>query len=194
MKALITALITIAASAGAAQAQTQTSIQTAAPAAPWAPQAYVGISAARTPDSGFGRDTVPKLFGGVDFANNVGIEAGYVDFGNQHSRYDYNGDHYDYSGKAHAAYVAGKYTLPLGARFSAYGKLGVAYTSWESRSEINGNLDYRYRASDTGLYGGLGAQYRLNDKLSVNAEFEHFDGGKGGLKSGVWSVGLKYGF
>jgi opacity protein-like surface antigen len=182
MKTFSTLLFTVAAAiAGAAQAQTL------AQNAPAAPHYYIGLGAVHATGSS---DTSPKLFGGVDLDNNVGIEAGYVHFGS-HDGHDYFADtNYDWSDKAYGAYLAGKYTVPLGERFAAYGKIGLAYSNGESETRANGVSLYRDKSSDTGAYGALGAQYKLTEKVALNAEFEHM----GRTIGNVWSVGLKVGF
>ena len=40
------------------------------------------------------------------------------------------------------------------------------------------------------LYGALGAQYKLTEKVSLNAEYEHL----GKTMSNAWSLGVKVGF
>jgi OOP family OmpA-OmpF porin len=48
---------------------------------------------------------------------------------------------------------------------------------------------------DTGLYGGVGVEYKLNENLAVNAEYERYGKDKAfGAKADVYTVGLKYGF
>ena len=172
MKKLLLALLATSAVAGAAQAQTTT------------PHAYIGVGAA-TADNKSTDDyqTNAKVYGGYEFDQNWGVEAGYTDFGKENVGAG--------NVKGSGTYVAGKYTVPLGDRFSGYGKLGVAYNERKFDTGVGGNVnDY-----DTGLYGGVGVEYKLNDKLALNAEYERYGKDKAfGAKADVYTVGLKYGF
>ncbi|SDE62246.1 OmpA-OmpF porin, OOP family [Massilia sp. PDC64] len=172
MKKLLLALIATSAVAGAAQAQTTT------------PHAYVGIGAA-TADNKSTDDykTSAKIYGGYEFDQNWGVEAGYTNFDKQ----DIPGGNVKGSG----TYVAGKYSLPLGERFTGYGKLGVSYNERKLSSNTLGQVN----SYDTGLYGGVGVEYKLNQNLALNAEYERYGKDKAlGAKADVYTVGLKYGF
>ena len=185
MKQLILAMIAGMATVGAAQAQTADSAgaPAASNVAPYAaagstftPHAYIGVGAA------IGDNLVtadyrvsPKIFGGYEFTPNWGVEAGYTKFDDAPG-YNSNG-----------SYVAGKYTVPLDERFSAFAKLGLEHserTDWSRRTD-----------RDNGLYGGLGVQYTLNRNLALTAEYERYGKDKSsGAKADVYTVGLKYGF
>lgn len=168
MKRLILALAAIAA-VGAAQAQTIDN-------ASFAPHGYVGLGAATADDKSSDEYRVsPKVFGGYQATPNVGVEAGYTQF---HNAYDYH---------SNGSYVAGTYTVPLGERFSAVGKLGVQHSERTNA--------YRQTDRDNGLYGGVGLQYALNNKLAVTADYERYGKDKSsGAKADAYTVGLKYGF
>jgi len=172
MKKLLLALIATSAVAGAAQAQTT------------APHAYVGIGAA-TADNKSTDDyhTNAKIYGGYEFDQNWGVEAGYTNFGKEDVAVG--------NVKGSGTYVAGKYSVPLGERFTGYGKLGVSYNERKLSSSTLGQVN----SYDTGLYGGVGVEYKLNEKLAVNAEYERYGKDKAfGAKADVYTVGLKYGF
>jgi opacity protein-like surface antigen len=90
------------------------------------------------------------------------------------------------------AYAAAKYTMPLGERSSAYGKLGLSHTSHKYRSGVPG---WNFTDSSNGLYAAAGVQYKLTEHLSTFAEYERY--GKrlpNGPKNQVLNIGLKYGF
>jgi OOP family OmpA-OmpF porin len=93
--------------------------------------------------------------------------------------------------KGSGTYVAGKYSMPLGERFTGYGKLGVSYNERKYSSALGTQVN-NY---DTGLYGGVGVEYKLNQNLALNAEYERYGKDKAfGAKADVYTVGLKYGF
>ncbi len=174
MKKLLLALIATSAVAGVTQAQAQTTT----------PHAYVGIGAA-TADNKSTDDyhTNAKIYGGYEFDQNWGVEAGYTNFDKQ----DIPGGNVKGSG----TYVAGKYSMPLGDRFTGYGKLGVSYNERKFSSAVGTQVN-NY---DTGLYGGVGVEYKLNQNLALNAEYERYGKDKAfGAKADVYTVGLKYGF
>ena len=172
MKKLLLALIATSAVAGVAQAQTTT------------PHAYVGIGAATADNKSSDEyKTNAKIYGGYEFDQNWGVEAGYTDFGKENTGIG--------NVKGSGTYVAGKYTVPLGDRFSGYGKLGVSY----NERKYSDGLGSQVNNYDTGLYGGVGVEYKLNEKLAVNAEYERYGKDKTfGAKADVYTVGLKYGF
>ena len=169
MKQLILALATIAAASAVGAVQAQTIDNTA-------PHAYVGIGAATTKDQDTDDYRVsPKVFGGYQATPNVGVEAGYTKLHNE-AGYASNG-----------SYIAGTYTVPLGERFSAVGKLGVEHSE---------RTDYARRTDrDNGVYAGVGLQYALNPRLAVTADYERYGKDKSiGAKADTYTVGLKYGF
>jgi OOP family OmpA-OmpF porin len=197
MKKLILALVASIAAVGAAQAQSTDNMTTTAGVAPYAagftPHAYIGLGAASADNLATGDYRVsPKVFGGYEFTPNWGVEAGYTHFGEE-TGYAYIGgnDLARYRVKGYSSYVAGKYTLPLSERFSAFGKLGLQHS--ERTNDIAGFS--RWTERDTGLYGGLGVQYTLSRNLALTGEYERYGKDKNsGAKADVYTVGLKYGF
>jgi OOP family OmpA-OmpF porin len=172
MNKLLLALIATSAVAGAAQAQTTT------------PHAYVGIGAATANNKSADEyKTNAKIYGGYEFDQNWGVEAGYTNFDKEDIPVG--------NVKGSGTYVAGKYSVPLGERFTGYGKLGVSYNERKLSSSTLGQVN----SYDTGLYGGVGVEYKLNQNLALNAEYERYGKDKAfGAKADVYTVGLKYGF
>jgi OOP family OmpA-OmpF porin len=178
MNKLIFALIASVAAVGAAQAQTANT----------APRGYVGVGVATADNSTIDSyKSSAKIFGGYEFDQNLGIEAGYTDFRNA----DYSVGNINGSTKGYGTYVAGKYTVPVNEQFSAYGKLGLAY----SERKISDNAGLDYTNHDTGAYAGVGVQYSLNQNVALTAEYERYGKSKDfGAKADVWTVGAKYSF
>jgi opacity protein-like surface antigen len=136
-----------------------------------------------------------KIFGGVDFSNNLGVEAGYVNFSKQDRHYDASSTGIPggvtVNTKGYGAYVAAKYTVPINERFSAYGKLGLAHSQRKWGSDFGPAATY----NDNDVYAGLGVQYNLNQNIAVVGEYENYGKRKdAGARAGVWSAGLKFGF
>jgi OOP family OmpA-OmpF porin len=191
MKKLIVALIASAAAVGAAQAQQQNT----------APRAYIGAGAAivdheyKIPGaSSLGHSEYKssgKLFGGYDFNQNWGVEAGYTDYRTSNASYTVNGVQGSAEADGYSFYLAGKATLPVNERFSVYGKLGAAY----NKVDLSSTMPLRHDESDTEVYGGVGVQYNLNQNVSLIAEYERYGSSRDfGPKPDVFTVGAKYSF
>lgn len=179
MNKLLIALLASVAAIGAAQAQTIGSTT---------PHAYVGIGAATsdnvTTDS---YRTGAKIYGGYQIDPNWAVEGGYTYFDKQ----DVNRGGVNGNVKSENSYIAGKYTYPFNERFSGFAKLGVAYTERKYQNNLGGG----FNDNDTGVYGGLGLQYKLNQNVSVIGEYERYGKDKNlGAKADVYTVGLQYDF
>lgn len=189
MKKLIVALIASAAAMSAAQAQTT------------APRAYVGAGVASA-DHEFkmsgatnvdteGYKASGKIFGGYEFNQNWGVEAGYTDFRKSDVSYSIGGVNNRGETEGHAFYLAAKATLPVNEQFSVYGKLGAART----KSELELINASQMSRSKTEAYGALGAEYKLNQNVSLIGEYERYGKSKDfGAKADVWTIGAKYAF
>ena len=186
MKKLIFALIAAATAMGSAQA-----------AGP-----YVGVGVAATDHSytstlpgaqnvsSDGYKASGKVFGGYDFNQNWGVEAGYTDFGKSDYSYTANGVNSKGNSTGHSVYLAGKFTAPINEQFSVYGKLGAAH----NKRNLNDPLFYAKSSKDE-VYAGVGGQYNLNQKVALTLEYERYGKNRDfGAKSDVVSVGAKYAF
>lgn len=190
MKKLIVALITSAAAMSAAQAQTG------------APRAYVGAGLAIA-DHEFklaGATNVDtsdykasgKFFGGYEFNQMWGVEAGYTNFRDARVSYAIGGTNVSGETDGESFYVAAKATMPINAQFSLYGKLGAAHNKSEL---VTLNAAQNQYDSETEAYGALGAEYKLNQNLSVIGEYERYGNSRDfGAKADVWTIGAKYSF
>lgn len=136
------------------------------------------------------RDTAWKLFGGYQFHRNFAVEAGYFDLG----RYDYG--YAAPSGAGNSRYqglnldLVG--TLPISDRFSAFARLGAAYT--RARSNFGGTSETR---RDWGPKGGLGIEYAVTPQFAVRGEWERYrvrDAFRGRGDIDVASIGVVYRF
>lgn len=142
--------------------------------------------------------TDPKLRAGFDLNPNFAIETGYQNLYSRGFHYVDPGRAADRAGalgtKGSASYLAGKLTVPVDGRFSAYGKLGIAY----SERKIHDSQVSSARDVDVGSYANVGARYKLNDKASINAQYERYgDSAKkfgSDTNAGGVSAKLKVGF
>lgn len=125
-----------------------------------------------------------RLYGGYDITENFAIEAGYAHFGKFKFALPVTVD-------LSAIHVAAKGSMPLGAYFSVFGKLGVTRHSIDV-SGLGGE-----NATKTRPLMGIGADYRLTENLSAALEFTDYgtiksDGGR--LTMRKFEAGLKYHF
>lgn len=140
------------------------------------PRVYGGNVAAQPNDhvfTGMRRD--PRLLGGVEVAPNVAIEGGYLNLPDKDLHSVEPGKPADASiplgEKGSSNHLAAKYSLPVDERLSAYGKAGIAYTEKKREKGVAG--------SDTGLYAGAGASYKVDKRTTVSGDFvRHGDAAK----------------
>ncbi|QOY94630.1 porin family protein [Massilia sp. UMI-21] len=191
MNKLLVVLIASAAAMSAAQAQTT-----------GAPRAYVGAGIASA-DHDFkmsgasnvdteGYKASGKLFGGYEFDQTWGVEAGYTDFRKSDVNYSIGGVNNRGETDGHAYYLAAKATWPVNEQVSVYGKLGAARTKSELETL---NAVQNMSRSKTEAYGALGAEYKLNQNVSLVGEYERYGKSKDfGAKADVFTIGAKYAF
>ena len=123
-------------------------------------------------------DTGYKLYGGYRINRNFAVEGGYFDLGRFTDTFNttpagsfrddtrVNGLNLDLLG-----------ILPIGDRFSAFGRVGAAYSrarsSYTSTGFVPPNLSGTQR-NHTDIKIGLGVQYAITQALSVRAEVERY--------------------
>ena len=147
------------------------------------------------------RDRGYKLFGGYQYNKNFAVEAGYFDLGrfgfaaNTAPTGTLSGDI-----KVRGLNLDAVGILPITEKFSAFGRIGVAYAhtdgSFAGTGAVN-VLDPNPSARDTNLKVGLGVQYAMTEALSLRAEIERYRindavGNKGDID--MASIGLVYRF
>lgn len=183
MKKLICMLGMGLAITGSAQAQETSSAST--------PRAYVGAGVTFADRYEGNNKTDLKLFGGYEFDQNLGVEAGFSRYRRVDRHYSLGGGSGSYGAKGYGAYVAAKYSVPIGERFAAYGKLGLAH----SQRKYSDSIGFHGKQTDNGVYAALGAQANLSENVALTVEYEHYGENKRfGPKDHQWSAGLKYGF
>ena len=181
-------------------------------AAPVFAQGYIGLGLGSSSSTGFdgNRGIAPlsvtggnsskgfvKIFGGYQFTPNWGVEAQYADMGNRDIALRNAAGAAVSTGslKFSQFSIAGTGTLPLGANFSLFGKLGASNNT--GKASLVGVND---SGSTTSLMLGVGAAYSITKEISVRVEYEDFgklakgDGFGGTVRGNAYSVGLKYAF
>lgn len=156
------------------------------------PRVYGGDAAAQPNDhvfKGFRRD--PQPLAGVEVAPNVAIEGGAVllpDRGLHRVEPGTENAPIDLRERGTSSHLGVKYALPESEGVSAYGKVGVAH----SVRKASGTS-----VSDTGVYTGAGARYKVDKATTVSGEYtRHGDAAstfKGLSKDGI-KANLRMGF
>jgi OOP family OmpA-OmpF porin len=123
------------------------------------------------------QDAAYKILGGYQFNRNFALEAGYFDLGK-----------FTYSATSPTGTLNGTYeveglnldliaTVPMGERFSAFGRIGAQYANTRDSfsgtgtlTPANGNPSKR----DTNLKVGVGLQYDISPSMQLRAEAERY--------------------
>jgi len=132
--------------------------------------ASLGYANIENDDSAFdfdANDTGYKLIASYSFANYLGIEGGFVDFGEPSD--DVLGIPGKIDAQGWTLYGVGR--LPLSDSVELFGKAGVI--SWEADSIVDGALVGADDGDDLAL--GFGASWNTNGSLGLRAEYEWFD-------------------
>ena len=109
-----------------------------------------------------------RLFGGYRVNRNAAVELGYADL----SEATIGGN----TANADAWELSGLGMVPLGERFSAYGRLGFYRAEARGGGISETNIDLTF---------GLGAQYEVNRNVGVRLEWQRYADLGGGAFGGV---------
>lgn len=107
----------------------------------------------------------------------LGIEGGYIDFGEssaEGTRVKRPLLPFKTNSESSAFYLAGMGYMPVAPRAELFGKAGVTYWQQDSAVEIPLDPTQNTNTSESGFGAllGAGAQYKLNDNLSIRGEYE----------------------
>ncbi|HEX6321484.1 MAG TPA: outer membrane beta-barrel protein [Burkholderiales bacterium] len=119
-------------------------------------------------DSGF------KLFGGYRVNRNFAVEGSYFDYGSFRANGQTFGVPFRVSGDATAWGFAALGILPVGERFSLFGKAGLLMTDMTITGAGVGGAGTEDE-SDSGLHIGVGAMFNLTRNFGIRAEWERND-------------------
>jgi opacity protein-like surface antigen len=142
-------------------------------------------------DEGLGRAT--KLFGGYQFTDNFGVQAGYVRLHDLNQNSGAGATLVKQTVTGQSVYVAGTARLPLGASFALTGKAGVSFGKVSAASPATAATNGLV-GSKTSLLIGTGAEYVLNHQLSFTAELESYGKISAQVKGNALTLGARYTF
>jgi len=108
-----------------------------------------------------------RISGGYHFSPMLAVEAGYLIIGDSTVQYRTFSD----TTKNSALQIAAVGTFPVTPAFDLIGKLGMSLNSNKLTSTDG---FYNSSTSSTSLMFGIGAQYNVNKKLSIRAQYEDF--------------------
>jgi len=136
-----------------------------------------------------------KVFAGYQINPMFAVEGGYTNFGKGDADYTLGAARANAEAKAESFYLAGKASYPVAEKVNVFGKLGVAHNRNEVRVSTLG-LSSKDEFSKNSVYAAVGADYAINEKVSMSLEYEHY--GKTGVdygrrKGGV-SLNARYSF
>jgi OmpA-OmpF porin, OOP family len=143
-------------------------------------------------------DTAFKVYGGAHFTRNWGAEIGYAYLGKTKADGIFLGTPLSAEVKVSGIYLDGTGTLPIGDKFSIFGKLGAFAWFLDSNASISGFGTGSDSANGVCLTYGIGVQFDITKSLGLRAEWEEFnkvgnnDTGKSDVSFG--SVGIVYKF
>ena len=123
------------------------------------------------------QDTAYKIFGGYQFNRNFALEGGYFNLGK-----------FTYGAAAPGGTLGGTYeaeglnmdvigTLPLGERFSAFGRIGAQYAHTHDSFSGTGTLTpptSNPSKNETNLKVGVGLQYDISPSMQLRGEAERY--------------------
>lgn len=136
--------------------------------------ACTGLTAGQTcSDSG----TAFRFGGGYQLNQNLAIEAGYTNVSEASKFTDTSspGVTVSATAKVTAFQLGGVGILPLNEQFSVFAKAGLAHATTDISGTVTGLPGVTYPSSSSknnNFSWGLGAQYNLNNKLAVRAQYE----------------------
>jgi len=143
-----------------------------------------------------------RLQGGYRYNQYLAVEAGYIDFGKAKYNASFAGGTATGSLKAGGVDVAALISMPLNDRFSVFGKAGIVFADVKSSLSAGAPASLASGNSSNNVVRpllGVGADYKLSEKVDIRADFDRVSGLGNSSKTGkmdvnMISVGLAYKF
>jgi OOP family OmpA-OmpF porin len=145
-----------------------------------AQDAYVGIN----------RTTPGEAYGGFNIDGTYAIEAGYGFFGTWKVANPAAGSKEEVRISSKMMYLAGKASMPLGERFSVFGKLGLA----SNKFTTEGTNITSSSTSTVRPMLGFGASASVTRNIAVVLEFNYYGKADKNYTQQKLEIGVQYGF
>lgn len=133
-----------------------------------------------------------KLLAGYQFTDNFGVEVGGLRSSTLKRTFVVNGVDVTQKGDVNAFYLAGTGRLPLGERFAATTRLGIARSKFSGTNVLP--VTSAITGSKSGLMFALGGEYRFTPKVAATLDYDYLPDTSKNLKSGMISFGIKAAF
>lgn len=119
------------------------------------------------------KDTSFKIFGGLRFTRNVGVEVAYVDLGKYPVSGSIGGSPFTVRTELTGVTVQAVGIVPFGNEFSLMGRIGAILWDLNSSATIGG---FSGATSDSGvdIAIGVGAQYKFARNFGVRADLDYY--------------------
>ena len=91
--------------------------------------------------------------------------------------------------KTHAWYAAGTARLPIGSGFALTGSVGAAFGNVNGQDTVAGSQSLLGR--NTSVLAGIGAQYRVSDRTTVQFDLTGIDRISRNLSVGAITVSIR---
>ncbi len=157
--------------------------------------ATLGITSSSSTDDS---DTGWKLFAGYKFMKYLAVEGAYTNLGEGTAHSIITAPvlgTVDTTLEVEAWTVSALGILPLGDKFSLFGRLGVNFWNADVSAVATGGGTAAVAAGDddgTDMVYGAGASYSFTPNLSVRGEWERYDLDDGEVD--LWSAGVSWSF
>jgi OmpA-OmpF porin, OOP family len=134
-----------------------------------------------------------KIYGGYQLTETFGVQAGYVRMSDLNQNTGSGATLVKQSATGHSTYVAGTARLPLGQSFALTGKVGVSFGKVTDASPSTAATNLLL-GSKTSLLVGTGAEYVLNQNVSLSVELESYGKVSNQVKGNSLTVGTRFTF
>lgn len=118
------------------------------------------------------RDRAVKLYGGYQFNESLGIQAGWVNLGKLNDSFVLNGQTVTQSARGQSLYVAGTARMVIDNALSLTAKAGVSAGRLQGSSTLD--AANAVIGSKTSFMWGVGEEYRVSKNVALMLEFEKF--------------------
>jgi hypothetical protein len=130
-----------------------------------------------------------KLFAGYQIDRHFGVEGGYLRTGHFSQTLTIGAEQVSQSVKTHAWYAAGTARLPLGTGFALTGTVGAAFAKVNGQDTVSGSQSLL--GGNTSVLAGVGAQYRMSDRTTLQLDLTGIDEMSHNLSVGAITLSIR---